>query len=214
MSLGKLIGLSLLLTIAVSAWTATTAGAAEVQAKYFIEGIELKAPEAYNAIVSPVELNSEIAGINLMIECNASEKGTLERGGKQALKITFTKCTPYEVKKGEKHVLVACTAKQFLERYEEFIIWIVPIYQYLRIERWSETLANAPGETCLLAGKYELKGTNKSSLPEAETEKLVHELNSPAKGISSELELNGKPATLTYNSSMKLASGKKWSMRP
>jgi hypothetical protein len=209
----KLIVLSLLAALSASALMSVSASAAEAETRYYVEGAELKAAETYDAAVGPILINTEISSAKILIECdNNTVNGAIEPEGKQSMNLDFGDCTAFEINKGEKGILPCLAVQTRTERFVERSFWLFWTRQRLAEIKITERLAAKSGKTCLLAGEYEITGSDTGSLePEGTIEKTEHEIAFTSEG--SELKFAEQPVGLTFNvTRMKLLSGKKWRM--
>jgi hypothetical protein len=190
-----------------------SAGAAEAETRYYVEGAEVATPETFDAVVGPVQVNTEIGGVKQIVECASnSYSGSLEAEGAVTSTLTLKDCSLYEVSKGVKSASADCTVAVSQQTTTRTILVTMADATVLTTTIGATmTLGSRAGTTCMLAAEYKIAGTAIGVFsPEGTVEGTEHLLTYTSQG--SKLTITGQPApsmTLTI-SRIKLLSGKKW----
>lgn len=198
--------LAILAVFAVSAGVSASASAHE----FFVEGKAVTGTERFEFTSTSGTSTLEAESLAI-IECKKdTDKGFLEAKGATIVTIKYTECKVFGPKK-EAEPLCKVT-----EPIEVIAADHLTIFEYKLGDLFEpETSAifatiEITGAECLLKGKYEVTGKQQCKLPEAETEKVTHEVVCEPPG--SELHLRTAPSKFTSTDTVEVA-GKKWSAR-
>ncbi len=210
--------LSLVVALAVSVATATSAAALET--RYTVEGKEVKAGESFpiEGSVGTAQLSNSILSEKLIIECaeNKLANASIEGEGKSKGEYKFKACTLYELTKGTKESLAKCVIKVPIEF--KFIDLVIDGPGGILEDEFKPStgeefvtihIENKGEEICTLKGTYEITGTYVASIgDEGEVEKVEHELVITSTG--SKLKIRKEASAWAYAMKWKLSSGKQW----
>lgn len=206
----RLVLLSLLATCAVGAIASTSASAHA----FFVEnkevaGTETVEIEGTNALLKQGQ--STIAGTKIAQECEeAVISGVLEKEGKGTGEIKTGKCTLYEIKNGNRVSLPSCTISTPTFKLKEALITSPGGVVETEFKPASGTLffeIVISGSLCTIKGHYTVEGTQTCASPEAEVQKVSHELICTSTG--SKLKFGTQPAAFFSTGTGKVKSGKK-----
>jgi hypothetical protein len=205
----KLTGLSLLAALTITAIASSSALAHE----YLVEGKAIAAGEKVEAVgdTGLQWVETKIGGLPIVQECDEGlGTGNLEEKGKSTSRSESKNCRIFEINKGKRTYLSACSLKEpvVIEATGELTgVGEDILTGSGKEETFSEF--EIKGESCVIKGKYKVKGTQLCTSPLAELEKVLHEGICTAAG--SKLKL-GTESVRLYG--LKAGSGKLKSGKP
>lgn len=190
----KLILLSLLLATALGTITSASASAHE----YLVEGTPVGAGVKLEVegTTSLVWIETSILKAPIVQECDeGTGTGFIEEKGKSTGKGEAKNCRIFQIVKGKRENLTACAMREpvVIETTGE----LTGIGENTAVGSKAEegfTEFEIKGESCVLAGKYTIKGQELCLSPLAEMEKVLHEVICTAAG--SKLKLGKEPVRL------------------
>lgn len=214
MSRIRLVVLSLVAVLAVSAAASASALAAEtfggVQCQPYPEGkwkdpqcTEKGPPNEYETMEitnSEVKgegetaiLKSEISTTKIYIDCQKTTfAGRIEKGGKSKSEIKYEKCVLYEESTGKP--ISTCTVPTITANVADEIVGGKGHFEdRFTPEKGEEfTKIKIEGASCTLKGTFEVKGSQRCELPDAEARQKKHAIRCKESGSS--LKLGNKEA--------------------
>jgi hypothetical protein len=150
---------------------------------------------------SPVEgegvtavLKVEIGTTKIYIDCQKTAfTGRLEKGNKSSATLTYKECKLYEEATGKS--VPSCTVEDITASVVGKIIGSKGALEeeFTPKENEEFTKIKISGASCVLKGTFEIKGSQKCGLPDAESQLVTHTIECKESGSS--LKLGSRPAT-------------------
>lgn len=183
---------------------------------FFVEGKEVAGTETVEIEVSGIVLKqglSTLLGEKIGQECAESDlTGQLEKEGKGKGEIKTGSCKLFLVSAGKKETLTSCEISSPTFKVNESLftgpggVVETEIAPSAGETFFILTIKNASEKTCVLKGTYEVKGKYVCASPEAEVEKITHEVICTSTG--SKATFGKEPATFFSTGTGKVKSGK------
>jgi hypothetical protein len=194
--------------VALALAGAILAGPAAAAPHFVIEGKEVTATEKTTGTGGVAVLKSKIGTSTLTITCKKSKTtGTIEAGGKTTIIITFEECSITTTPNSTCLVSVTLVTVTIIDQLVDTGTTIVDVFTGVTVE---ELFIQITITNCALEGKFKVKGKQTASLPSQSTEATTHEVVASSGGSS--LKFGTEVATFEGTQTIKLESGKKYSM--
>ncbi len=218
----KLILLSMLAVLGLTAVISATASASVVETRFFTEaGTELAASETITGAVGTAELVTTIAGDKVAIVCtkNSLVSGSVETVGKSKGEIKYEECGELKQTKGGTLTTVAnckitVPAFKFIDLLvagpggtveDEFKPETPPTFVEIEI--------NGTGCNAVFKGKFKAEGTYVASIPKGEDGEATHLLDFTSTGSKTTFGPAKEPASYINSVTIELSGtkkGQKW----
>ncbi len=183
---------------------------------FFVEGKEVTGTETIEIEVSSIVLKqglSSLLGSKIGQECAESNlTGQLEKEGKGKGEIKTGGCKLFLIRAGKKEALTSCEISSPTFKINENLVTgpggVIETEVTPAVSESFFILAinNAPEKVCTLKGTFEVKGKYVCASPEAEVEKITHEVICTSTG--SKATFGKEPATFFSTGTGKVKSGK------
>jgi hypothetical protein len=211
----KLVLLGLVAVLGISA-VASASAFAECGTgctRYFVEKTELAGEDKAEATVETAQLNSEVAGVKIMIVCtkNKFSEGKIKEKGESSGKIQFEGCKVYEIKNGVLTLLGNCTVKEPIEFNFKDQLVVGPggmgEDEFKPSSGTTFVVIKIEGSLCAIKKEYKTEGSYVASAgDEGERELVEHELIFTSNG--SKVTFEGKQASFTNRTKIKVEGSK------
>jgi hypothetical protein len=217
MSKVKLVIISVWAVFAVSLIIVGTAAASY---EFFVNGARVSEDIEISGIAKTVTIETAIASLPISVQCvegisPPSAENVIKEKGKSEGKIESKNCYLFENREKKKIFLTACGVREALNI--NFVGELTNADEdALKGSGTEETFAEIEliGSSCVLKGKYKLKGSETCSIVEAEMDKEIHKSICTPSGSS--LKQKGEPgneaAQLFITESSSLKSGEVWNV--